>query len=867
MTDLAGERGISVTGNTLAGTGAVFRHELRLLLYQPLSYLFQLGFLAVLAASVFLIADFYATDEASIRPLLVFLPWVALILVPALAMRAWIEDHSDRSMELTLTLPVSVGAVVLGKFLAGYLVLIVTLLFTLPLVATVYYLGEPDSGVLFAGYLASALLLGTYYAISLFAAALTREQVGAFVIGIALLFVLLLLGWDVFGRVLRGQVPASIIEALTAYSPNTWLIHISRGVVDFAGVFYFAAVSAASLIGAKLVIGARSRGPLSPARTARGAAVALLIVSLLAGLVPAAQRVPGVLDLTAEKEFTLHDGMFRVLERLPADTQVTLYWSASEPSVPATIKSHATRVSELLKTLVGRSDGRLSLRTVDPEPDTDEELQAIAHGVRKIPMSSGDNFYLGMTFQHGGRVGNIPYLDIRRDRLLEYDIAVGLNGLTRTRTPKIGVLSPLMPSAAAIGERAGMSFMAELKRAYDIAVIPYFKEVLPDGLDVLVLIDTTILRGEMLYAIDQFVMKGGGLVVMMDPYLRFNRASNAVNPQPSDEINDISDILQKYGVRYLGEAIVGDAQRASVVADPQQARLSFPFWMRIPTDGLSPSHPATADLNEVFMVEPGALKLLAPERATALVTTTENSGTLPRKGFADKIPRELAFAFKPDKIRRVIAAALRGPFESAYAAPPDGVDAGHYIQRSGDAWAPVFVIADVDWLFDPFSLQRTKVGDKVLVRPLNDNLAFLLNIIEYAGGDEALIAIRSRGRLHRPFSRVADLFQAAELKFKEEEAALTRRVAEIEDRIAAYAETAGSANIDQMPSRIKEDLKKFRMELLPVRRKLRAVRRQIRNEVDSLGRRLTVVNLLAGPLFVLVFGAAVFTLRRRRGGG
>ena len=173
----------------------------------------------------------------------------------------------------------------------------------------------------------------------------------------------------------------------------------------------------------------------------------------------------------------------------------------------------------------------------------------------------------------------------------------------------------------------------------------------------------------------------------------------------------------------------------------------------------------------------------------------------------------------------------------------------------------------MDWLFDPFSLQRTNVGDKVLVRPLNDNLAFLLNIIEYAGGDEALIAIRSRGRLHRPFSRVADLFQAAELKFKEEEAGLTRRVAEIEGRIAAYSETAGSANIDQMPSRIKEDLKKFRMELLPVRRKLRAVRRQIRNEVHSLGRRLTVVNLLAGPLFVLVFGAAVFTLRRRRGGG
>ena len=302
-------------------------------------------------------------------------------------------------------------------------------------------------------------------------------------------------------------------------------------------------------------------------------------------------------------------------------------------------------------------------------------------------MSSGDHFYLGMTFQQGGRVGNIPYLDIRRDRLLEYDIAVGLNGLTRTRTPKIGVLSPLMPSTAAIGQREGMSFMAELKRAYDIAVIPHFKDILPDGLDVLVLIDTTILRREMLYAIDQFVMKGGGLVVMMDPYLRFNRASNAVNPQPSDEINDISDILQIYGVRYLGEAVVGDAKLASVVADQQQARLSFPFWMRVPRGGLSSSHPATADLNEVFMVEPGALRLLDPERATALITTTENSGILPRKGFANKTPRELALAFKPDKGQQVIAAALRGPYESAFAVPPGGIDTARHLPRSGNACA------------------------------------------------------------------------------------------------------------------------------------------------------------------------------------
>ena len=219
------------------GTLATFRHELRLLLFSPLSYLFQLGFLAALSAFVFLVADFYTTDDASIRAMLTFLPWISLILVPALAMRTWVDDISDRSMELTTTLPVRTSAIVFGKLLAGYLILLITLLFTSPIVVTIYYLGEPDPGVLFSGYFASALLLAVYYSISLLAASITREPVGAFVIGIMFLFFLLLLGWDVFGRFLNGYIDKSIIELLSNFSPKTWLVHLSRGIIDFSGEF------------------------------------------------------------------------------------------------------------------------------------------------------------------------------------------------------------------------------------------------------------------------------------------------------------------------------------------------------------------------------------------------------------------------------------------------------------------------------------------------------------------------------------------------------------------------------------------------------------------------------------------------------
>ena len=864
MTDLVDNSEKASTRNTLVGAMSVFRHELRILFYQPLSYLFQLGFLSVLAASIFLIVDFYATDEASIRPMLIFLPWIAMILVPALAMRAWVEDHSDRSIELMLTLPVSHGGVVVGKFLAGYFILIITLLFTAPLVMTLYYLGEPDPGVLFTGYLGSIFLLGAYYAISLLAAALTREQVAAFVISISFLFLLQLLGWDVFSRLLKGSVSPSILEALSLYSPNTWLLYMILGVIDFASIFYFSAVSIASLFGTTLLIDARRHGQISSRKIAKGLGIMVIIISLLAILIPAAKRLPGILDLTAEREFTLHDGTINILQQLPSGSKVTFYWSAEEPTVPTNIKSHASRVHELLKTLVNRSDGRLSMHTVDPKPDTDEELQAIANGVKKVPMSSGDYFYLGLTFQHHDRIGNIPYLDIRRDRHLEYDIAVGLNGLGRVRTPKIGILSPLIPSTAVKNEREGMSFLAELKRAYDVAIIPHFKKTLPDELDALILIDATILRQEMLYSIDQFVMKGGGLVVMMDPYLRFNRSSNLVNPQPSDEINDISDILQKYGIHYLGENVIGDAKLASAVADQNGERFSFPFWMRVPESSLSNGHPVTADLNELFMVEPGALELLEPRRGTRLISTTENSGRLSRKNFADKTPRALTLAFTPDQFKHTIAASMQGPFESAYKNPPNDIVTDGYLPRSQDSSSSLFVIADIDWLFDPFSLQRKEVGDKVLVRPLNDNLSFLLNIVEYASGDKALIAIRSRGRLQRSFTRIAQLFQAAHRKHKGEEQRLIGYVAKIEKQIVTQSVNSNPERAGNIPPQLQQHLKTLRLEMLKARRELRSVRRQIREKVENLSQLLTVINIVAGPLFVLALAGIVVIFRRKR---
>jgi len=318
----------------------------------------------------------------------------------------------------------------------------------------------------------------------------------------------------------------------------------------------------------------------------------------------------------------------------------------------------------------------------------------------------------------------------------------------------------------------------------------------------------------------------------------------------------------KYGARYLGKDVVGDVAFSSVVTDKQQVRLSYPFWMRIRGDGLSHSHPTTADLNELFLVEAGSLEIKDPGKSLALITTSKSSGTLFRKHFFAKTPRELARSFSSDNKERIIATFLRGPFKSAFQRI-DPESSGTHMTSSQDD-PTIFVVADIDWLFDPFSLQKMNIGGRLIVRPLNDNITFLLNMIEYASGEQSLIAIRSRGKIQRPFTRVTTLFQSAEKEFKEQELALSRKVSEIESRMAQYSKSVAGSNIGRLPKDVKDSLIKFRQELLPARRELRMVRRKIRDQVDSLGKRLVFINLLAGPLAVLILAGAVYIFRRRK---
>ncbi|MBT7814056.1 MAG: hypothetical protein HN549_11390 [Proteobacteria bacterium] len=845
---------------TQGGFTAIFLHELRMLFFAPLTYLFQGAFLLALGACIFLISSFYTTDEATVRLLLVFIPWVSLVLVPALAMSAWSDGHSNRELELVFALPIRPIYVVLGKFAAGYFLLLLTLAMTFPFCLTVAYLGEPDLGLVFSSYLGCALFLGTCFAVTLLSAAFLREPVGAFIAGLASLFILTLFGWDVFGRFLGSFVPQAAWEAITVYSPVTWLNVLGEGLIPTQGLVYFISSTVTALVLTHWVIAARRQGSI--ARLVSGFYFFALILLMLAwaSAIFLAGQLTTQFDLTAEKEFTLHSGSREILQQMPDGATVTLYWSSSEESVPASIKSHARRIDRLIAQMAKISS--LKLVTVDPKPDTEAELKALVRRIHRVPMSSGDHFFLGLTVEANDRIGHISYLDVRRASFLEYDIVQALNGLNQERTPRVAVISPLLPSSAALAEKEGLSFMAELKRAYDIAVIPFFKKSLPEGIDTLILLGADVLHEEMLYSIDQFVMRGGSLIVMIDPFTRVKPANNAINPSPSKSINDISDLLARYGVSYVGDQIVGDAQFASVVGDGGEGRLNYPYWLRVGQTGLSTEHPTTANLNELLMVEPGSFTFSPDVEVITLIRTTDQANTFPTENFEQQSPSQLALGFKAGETAKVISAAVHGPLKSAYSESLTEATESHISSSEGSPI--IFVVADIDWLFDPFSLQKTTLGDEIAVRPLNDNISFLLNMIEYATGADALLEIRSRGQLQRPFTRVADLFRNAQQKLQEQEATLSSKVTALEQQLGAINQQTQDLEFADLPESIKLKLQEFQDELLSARRDLRAVRHEIRSEVEALGRRLTLINLAAGPAQILFLALIVMMWRTYR---
>lgn len=232
----------------MSNVSIILRRELASYFATPLAYVFIVIFLVLASALAFYFGAFYERGQADLAPFFTFHPWLYLFLIPGLAMRLWAEERKSGSIELLMTLPVTLWQAVLAKFLAAWVFTALALALTFPMWITVNYLGEPDNGVIFAAYLGSFLLAGGFLAIGSCMSALTRNQVIAFILAVVTCFLFLLAGFPLVLDWFGGAMPQALTDAIASLSFLRHFESISKGVIDIRDVLYFAMLIALFLV-------------------------------------------------------------------------------------------------------------------------------------------------------------------------------------------------------------------------------------------------------------------------------------------------------------------------------------------------------------------------------------------------------------------------------------------------------------------------------------------------------------------------------------------------------------------------------------------------------------------------------------------
>ncbi len=233
---------------------AVYKREVRAYITSPVAYVFMVVFLVLTAFLTFSVSNFYENNQADLRSFFMWHPWVYLILVPAAAMRLWAEERRTGTIELLLTLPITLNQAILGKFFAAWTFLAAALALTFPIVITTCYLGAPDGGAIAGGYLGSLLLSGAYLAVGMLTSAMTRNQVISFVLSVAIGFFLLIAGWPPVTGMLAHWAPLWLVDGVAAFSFMAHFDSLQRGVLDLRDLAYFVSVIVFMLFTAHVVL-------------------------------------------------------------------------------------------------------------------------------------------------------------------------------------------------------------------------------------------------------------------------------------------------------------------------------------------------------------------------------------------------------------------------------------------------------------------------------------------------------------------------------------------------------------------------------------------------------------------------------------
>ena len=586
------------------------------------------------------------------------------------------------------------------------------------------------------------------------------------------------------------------------------------------------------------------------------------------------------IDLTQNKLFTLSKGTINILNNLEEPVQLDFYFSQKAINDFPLLANYGIRVRDMLEELTTHAHGKLILNIIEPETFSEAEDQAVASGLRTVSVSANsDRVYFGLVGTNSTDDEKvIPFFQTNRESALEYDLTKLIYNLAYPDKRIVGVYSQL-PIIGKKGDQTAPTWtiVNALKEFFEIIDLNQNIDALNQKIDVLMLVHPKKLNTETLYAIDQYLLKGGKAIIFLDPLAEQDKTQpDAASPNVMPILYSyLDEILEKWGLKISKEKIVADINaamrvQASGPRGPQE--IDYLPWLRLTNKNFNPDDFSTSELNILHMGTVGAIENINENEIkveiTPLIQTSKQSTKLERDLILfQRDPTVILNNFKSDEKNHLIAARIRGKGQTAF---PDGlpVDKNNEELMDDDfineGNINVILVSDTDILADHFWIRKQDMLGVSVPQPIANNGDFVINSIENLSGSTDLINLRGRGKYSRPFERVEAIRKEAEAEFREREKELQVALQETENEIRKLQQEQGNEKSYLLNNKLTAEIEKFRNERLATRKELRSVQHDLRKNIEKLGSQLRFINIGLIPLLITLLALIIGIYRANR---
>ncbi len=620
-----------------------------------------------------------------------------------------------------------------------------------------------------------------------------------------------------------------------------------------------------------------------------GGVIAML--GLLVAVNMIAKGLSTRVDMSENQQFTLTRGTKEILGKIDGQVEIRFYYSRSLKEMPLPLKTYAQRIEDLLTEYQQVAGKKLVVKRLDPKPDSQAEDSAALDGVDGQMLQTGDKVFLGLAIEFVGQKVALPFLMPDRERLLEYDLSRAIAGVLTEEKPPVGILTslpvfgaPMNPMMAQMGQRPQEPWVlvSELKQSFTVLQVEPSIEVIDEKIyKVLVVLHPKNLPDKTQYAIDQYVLRGGKLIVLADPNAVMDSQSSG-NPMMGSMpgSSSLDKLFAAWGITMEPGKVIADMNFPTQLNGRGGQPQMNPAVLSLTEEALNKDDVITSSVDNLLIPFAGTLSNtpVAGLQQTVLVKSSPNAQMV--EGFIAQMSGEsIVKDFKSGGKELPVAVRLTGKFKTAFpegkpkdapaeAAPDAEKKAESKPEESlkeGKADNAVIIVADVDWMYDQFCVQVQNFFGQRIVTPVSGNLGFFQSMVEQFAGDSSLIHVRSRASLNRPFTVMnkmeADANERFQSKIKELEASL----AETQKRLSELQmqKEKGQQRVILSPEQ-QQEIQEFRKKESEVNKQLKEERKKLRRDIDALQFKLKLGNIAGMPALVALFGIGLFLIKRKR---